>query len=337
MRIGGSLVLARSAGALLWLAAVACGGEADGSGAAGVGADGVADVGSSAGADDGDVLVGGVDSGGADGAGEADASVAAAAAGGSSAASGSVFPAVTDLTTNGPFVTNSPQGEAEGPSCMVHRPAMLGEDGVRHPVIIWGMGTGGFNTYQGAFDLWASNGFIVAAATQGDGQGDGVSMLACLDYVCEQYAADVDCRAGASGHSQGGGGAIMIGQDSRVITTAPVQPYIQQGFGGFDRASITNQTGPMLLLSGTDDTTADPPTHQQPVFEMTNVPVLWANSVGTDHIFTGIDGIASYREIILAWFRVQLMGDDSFRGMFYAPDCSVCSDGDWLVMPSEGL
>jgi hypothetical protein len=213
----------------------------------------------------------------------------------------------------------------------VHRPATLGEGGVRHPVVIWGMGTGGFNTYQESFDRWASHGFIVAAALLGDGQGDGVEMLACLDYVCEQYAANVDCRAGATGHSQGGGGALMAGQDARVITTAPVQPYVQQDFGGFDQASFTRQVGPMLLLSGTDDVLATPADHQQPVFDATNVPVVWANLVGGDHVITGIDGAASYRDVQLAWFRLQLMDDEDFRGMFYGPDCELCRDSAWQV------
>jgi hypothetical protein len=259
----------------------------------------------------------------------------AAATGGKSSTGGSkgtAFPPITDPTVTGPFPTNSPQGQAEGPNCSIHRPATLGENGLRHPVIIWGMGTGGFNTYQGAFDLWASNGFIVVAGLLGNGQGSGQEMLGCLEYVCTTYAPNIDCsRVGASGHSQGGGGAIMTGQDPRVITTAPVMPYISLGLGGFDTASITKQTGPMLLLSGTADTIAVPAQNQQPVFDTTNVPVFWANFVGGNHITTGIDGIASYKVIALEWFRLHLMGDESFRSKFYGPDCGYCADSKWIV------
>lgn len=247
-------------------------------------------------------------------------------------ATGTPFPPIGDPTMNGSFATNSPQGQAEGPDCEVHRPATLGENGLRHPVIVWGMGTGGFNTYQAAFDLWASNGFVVAAGLLGNGQGSGQEMLGCLAYVCSTYAPNVDCtRVGASGHSQGGGGAIMAGQDPRVITTAPVMPYITQGFGGFDTASIPKQIGPMLLLSGTADTIAVPAQHQQPVFDGTNVPVFWANLVGGNHVTTGIDGIASYKVIVLEWFRLRLMGDESFRSKFYGADCGYCSDSTWQV------
>lgn len=247
------------------------------------------------------------------------------------------FPPTTSLEENGPFETNGLDGSEEGPDCIVHRPATLGEGGLKHPVIIWGMGTGGFNTYSVMFDLWASNGFVVAAATLDNGQGDGDEMLACLDHVCDKFASDVDCRAGASGHSQGGAGAIMAGRDARVLTTAPLQPYTAEGFGGFAGASIDQQTGPMLLLSGTEDNVASPEVHQQPVFEMTNVPVFWATLMGGNHTATGLDGAAAYKGITLAWFRLQLMGDESYRSMFYAPDCSVCDDDMWEILPAAGL
>ncbi len=255
-------------------------------------------------------------------------------AGGTSAGNGgnTGFPALGDPAKNGPFPTNNPRGEAQGPSCSIHRPATLGENGLRHPVIIWGMGTGGFNTYQSAFDLWASHGFIVAAALQGDGQGSGEQMLGCLDYVCDKYAPDIDCsRVGASGHSQGGGGAIMTGQDKRMIATAPVMPYIGQGFGGYDQASIGKQVGPMLLLSGTADTIAAPAQHQQPVFDATNVPVFWANLIDGNHVTEGINGIAGYKVIVLEWFALHLMKDEAQRPRFYGSSCKYCGDSKWIV------
>lgn len=275
----------------------------------------------------GDAGIGGV--GGTGGTG-GDAGTGAVS--GTGGTGGTGFPSVTSVTMPGPFATKNPNGDAEGPGCTVHRPATLGEGGLKHPVIVWGMGTGGFNFYQPAFELWASHGFIVVGDIQGNGQGDGVEMLGCLDHVCATYAPHVDCRAGTTGHSQGGGGAIMAGRDPRVVVTAPVQPYIQQGFGGFDQASIDQQTGPMLLLSGTLDNIATPAVHQQPVFDGTNVPVLWANRVGEDHVSVGTDGLESYRSEILAWFRIHLLGDDTFRPMFYGASCELCSDTtNWMV------
>lgn len=293
----------------------------------------------------------GAGSGGVGGAGTAGAATGGAGSGGSggsSAGSGgsgagpSTFPPVTDLNANGPFPTN--QGALEGPDCTIFRPTTLGEEGRKHPVILWANGTSGPTTvYAAALKYWASYGFIVAAGNLITGQGSGQEILGCLSHVCSQgklasgpYAGKVDCRAGATGHSQGGGGAIMAGQDPRVITTAPLMPYILLGLGGYDQASIGNQVGPMLLLSGTADTIAAPAQNQQPVFDKTNVPVLWANLVGGNHVTVALNGLATYRNVMLAWFRLQLMGDQSYRSMFYGPSCVLCTDSAWIVQ-SRGM
>lgn len=210
---------------------------------------------------------------------------------------------------------------------------------MRHPVILWGNGTSGPTfVYAAAFAYWASYGFIVAAGNSVNGQGSGAEMLSCLDYVTKQsttagsaYQGKVCDRVGASGHSQGGGGALMPGQDARITTTAPLMPYIAQGFGGFDTASIMNQKGPMLLLSGTADTIAPPATNQQPVFDKTNVPVFWANLVGGDHVAVSLNGLTTYREAMLAWYRLQLMGDETFRSKFYGASCGLCVDTAWQI------
>lgn len=224
----------------------------------------------------------------------------------------------------------------EGPSCTVFRPEALGAAGFRHPVIVWGNGTGAsVSIYEAALEDWATNGFIVAAAKTSNGQGSGKALVDCLDHVMKTYAANACERAGAAGHSQGGGGAIMAGRDPRIVATAPVQPYIQQGHGGFDQGSIAGQKGTMLLLSGSNDDNAVPATHQKPVFDETNVPVFWATLVGGDHYFSAY-GLSGYRDIALAWFRLQLMGDEGERAKFYGPSCAYCTNAKWTVQ-SKGL
>jgi hypothetical protein len=246
------------------------------------------------------------------------------------------FPPVTDLTMNGPFGSVS---SVEGPNCSFYHPTTLGDGGVKHPVILWANGTAGPTfVYGAAFEYWTSHGFIVAAGNSSNGQGSGAEILGCLDYLLQENARDgsayqgkVCPRVGASGHSQGGGGALMAGQDMRVTATAPLMPYIQQGFGGFDQACIPKQGGPMLLLSGTADTIAPPAANQQPVFDGTNVPVFWANLMGGDHVAVSLNGLATYREVMLAWYRLHLMGDESFRTEFYGPQCGLCVDSSWQV------
>jgi hypothetical protein len=248
------------------------------------------------------------------------------------------FPPVTDFSKVGPF-TAAP-AEAGGPNCTIFRPTTLGENGVKHPVIAWGNGTGGIvGVYTWILSHWATHGFIIAAANTGSA-GTGNEMTACLDWVEQQngvagsiYQGKVALgRAGVSGHSQGGGGTLMVGRDPRILATAPVMPYTQQGFGGFDQASITQQKGMMLLLSALNDTIAVPAQNQAPVFMTTNVPVFWGTLASGNHVTFSLGGNPGYLAPTTAWFRMLLMCDDSARPMFYGPSCTVCTDtANWTV------
>jgi len=122
---------------------------------------------------------------------------------------------------SGPYST---QRESGGSSCTVHRPRDLEGD---HGVILWGNGTGTTPTsYRALLSHWASWGFIVVAANTTNA-GTGRAMLSCLDWLQRSSLAPYAdlSKVGASGHSQGGGGAIMAGADRRVTVTAPIQGY----------------------------------------------------------------------------------------------------------------
>jgi len=248
------------------------------------------------------------------------------------------FPAVTDFSKVGPY-TAAP-AEAGGANCTIFRPTTLGENGVKHPVIAWGNGTGGVvGVYTWILSHWATHGFIVAAANT-NSSGTGNEMTGCLDWVEQQntvagsiYEGKVAVgRAGASGHSQGGGGTLMVGRDSRILATAPVMPYILNGFGGVDQASITQQKGPMLLLSALNDTIAVPAQNQQPIFDTTNVPVFWGTLASGNHVTFSLGGNPGYLAPTTAWFRMHLMCDDSARPMFYGTSCTLCTDtANWTV------
>lgn len=242
-----------------------------------------------------------------------------------------------EFASRGSFPT---QEEQEGPSCTVHRPSELSSD-EPHPVILWGNGTATTpSTYAEVLEHWASHGFIVAAADTSNA-GSGEEMVACLDYLITEsetegsvYEGAVDTsRVGASGHSQGGGGSIMAGADPRVGATAPLQPYTV-GLG-HDVSSQSQQSGPMLLLSGSLDTWAPPGGNQQPVFDNTNVPVFWATATGADHIESATGDISVYRGPSTAWFRLHLMDDESARSRFYGPDCGLCTDLGWEIQRKD--
>jgi hypothetical protein len=266
------------------------------------------------------------------GGGAGSAGVGGAAGGAPSAGSG--FPAVTDFAAGGPFAITR---VAEGPQCTTFRPNPLGQGGLRHPVIVWGNGTySSPSIYAAVLTHWASHGFIAIAADTSNA-GTGQEMKACLDFVLAEdgragsaYRGKVDAgHIGASGHSQGGGGSIMLGADARVTATAPLEPYVL-GLG-HQATSQSMQHGPMFLMSGGADTIAPPMQNQQPVFDNANVPVFWGTLAGADHVASGIGGISGFRGPATAWFRYHLMGDSSARPIFFGSTCGLCTDATWTV------
>ncbi|MAB23775.1 alpha/beta hydrolase family protein [Pseudomonas neustonica] len=253
--------------------------------------------------------------------------------GGSSDPTGTGFPGVTDFAASGSFTTTN--GSA-GFSCTVYRPSTLGANNLKHPIILWGNGTGASpSTYSGLLSHWASQGFVVAAANTSNA-GTGEAMLDCLDYLTTQnnrttgtYANKLDLnRVGTAGHSQGGGGTIMAGRDSRISATAPFQPYT---IGlGHNSSSQSNQSGPMFLMSGSADTIASPTLNSLPVYSRANVPVFWGELDGASH-FEPVGNAGDFRGPATAWFRYHLMEDQSAGDLFYGSNCALCTDNDWEV------
>ena len=95
----------------------------------------------------------------------------------------------------------------------------------------------------------------------------------------------------------------------------------------------------MLLLSGDVDSIATASIHQQPVYEGTNVEVLWARLLGPggDHVGIALNGLTTYRNVMLAWWRLQLVDDQDFHDRFFSPNRELCSDSMWTVLPTGGL
>lgn len=221
--------------------------------------------------------------------------------------------------------------QSAGSSCTLYRPVNLtGEQ----PVILWGNGTGASpRSYSALLRHWASWNFVVVAANTSNA-GTGEEMRDCLNWLENSgYASLADLsKVGASGHSQGGGGSIMAGADSRVTTTAPIEGYTL-GLG-HDRSSWTQQGGPMLLLSGGADTVVSPRTNHAPLFERANVPVFWGILQGASHFEPSYDG-GEFREITTAWFLYQLQDNENARTYFEGVDCVYCQASDWTVQRKQ--
>ncbi|MFC0108693.1 poly(ethylene terephthalate) hydrolase family protein [Kibdelosporangium aridum] len=218
----------------------------------------------------------------------------------------------------------------------IYRPSPLTQ---RHPVIIWGNGTGASpSIYAGLLRHWASHGFIVAAANTPN-SGSGNEMLAGISYLTAENArpsspyfdhVDVN-RVGASGHSQGGGGAIAAGADPRVSTTVPIQPG--------PLGSIKALHGPMFIVSGQLDLVVLPLLLVVPRYNAaTHIPAVYGELAGATHTTPTGDG-GGYRGPTTAWFRLWLTDDTRARSEFLGPDdtCGLCLSPAWSDVRRNAL
>jgi hypothetical protein len=215
-------------------------------------------------------------------------------------------------------------------SCTVFAPATL--EG-KHPIILWGNGTmTPVAAYAPTLRLWASHGYVVAAAKTGQ-PGSGFDMLRCLDRLTARekdeksfWHGHLDLtKVGAAGHSQGGSGALMAARDRRISATAPIQPG-----GRVTAETAAAQTAPMLLLSGGVDVVAPPQTAQAPIFERAGSPVVWATLRTATHT-TPVNRENPYSHAALAFFDWRLKGDQQAARQFEGEACALCRDPDWEI------
>ncbi len=233
-------------------------------------------------------------------------------------------------TGNYPAVSDTRLGR----ECRVFHPELM-DDG-RHPIVIWGNGTyTSPASYRSMLEHWASHGMVVVAAMTPNA-GTGREMGGCLDDILDENTRDgsifqnklMPLRVAVAGHSQGGGGAIMLGQDLRVTTVIAIQPYVTGR--GHEPSAWQSQQGALLLLSGAEDYTAPPTEQQQSVFDAAEVPVTWLTLRGASHLAPMYTG-GSYLGPVTAWLRWYLRNDSQAAALFEGSRCVLCQDPRWEV------
>ncbi|MCG8920406.1 acetylxylan esterase [Actinokineospora sp. PR83] len=231
----------------------------------------------------------------------------------------------TGWAARGPFAVTVETG---APDTTIYRPASLGACGT-YPVIVWGNGTGvGPNTYDGLLRHLASHGFVVAAAKTANA-GSGREMLAGLDYLATRnstpgdvYAGKVNLtRVGATGHSQGGGGAIAAGADPRVDTVVPIEPG--------PLGDVAKLHGPAFFLAGQDDNVVPAETLVYPRYQRADqVAAVYGELAAATHLTATGDG-GGFRGPVTAWFRARLLGDQRAAAQFAGANCGYCAADIW--------
>jgi hypothetical protein len=258
----------------------------------------------------------------------ADAALAApdAAAGG--------WPAVSDYAARGPFPITRDRDTGPGGAYDVFRPATL-DPQRKHPIISWANGTlFGLTDYQKLLEHWASHGFVVIAGHTNTTAGGGTHK-AGIDWLIAEAAragspflgALDGKKIGAAGHSQGGGATIAAGSNkpgtTGITTTLPLMPLLS--FES-DKTIVSRQLVPMLNINASKDNRDPSGAVPDQIFAGAQKDLVQASFIG---IHEDAMNVAMHRPT-LAWFRLQLMGDENARAVFFPPGtCGLCQDAAW--------
>ncbi|MER5479670.1 hypothetical protein ABT026_22285 [Streptomyces sp. NPDC002734] len=234
---------------------------------------------------------------------------------------GGSLPPVSDVTAPGPYAVTVDTTAGSGDDGWLVYPTNAGQNGVRHPVLVWGPGAGSDPAaYEDMLRQWASHGFVVYSEVS---SSSGDYMVDALDWIEDQNAntgsplyQDIDTSEVAfGGHSRGSIGTFDVADDPRLETTVHVAG------GSFDGNGPDNLRNPALYIGGDDDFATS---NVERDYTNTDVPV-WLNVLdGTDHIAATRNG----QHIITAWLRWHL-ADEEFRRTqdFLSPGCTFCGLG----------
>ncbi|MFD3705377.1 acetylxylan esterase [Nocardia sp. NPDC058658] len=249
------------------------------------------------------------------------------------AAPATANPSASVILRNGPLLPGSSGSDVPASAAVtidkwtdhtVYRPTDLGT--TRHPVVIWGNGTGVGPGYyeQWLLEHWAAAGFVVVAAntTMANSGAEmlvgGRELLRRNDQSDSVYYGKIATDAvAAAGHSQGGAGAINAGADDMVRTVLALQPG--------PLAVPGDILGPTLFLAGGADRIVDADRIVKPLFDKAGqVPAIFAELGGAGHL----EG-RKYVDVMTDWLRYQLLDDAAARARFVGATCGLCTDAAW--------
>ena len=210
-------------------------------------------------------------------------------------------------------------------------PEDLGEDGVDHPIIVWGDGTLSLPIiYRGLLKHLASHGFVVIAPNTMF-TGDGEKLFEAIDLMFSEnselssilYQKLDTSKICVMGHSQGGGTTLIVGEDERITCTVPIQPWAEI------YSDASQQNGPMFLITSTEDVFCPPEENSDLIFANSNVPTVYGNVIGETHL-TPLNNAGSMQKYITAWCYAHLYDDDDAQATFYGENPTMLEDDGWI-------
>lgn len=235
---------------------------------------------------------------------------------------GGSLPPVGNVTAPGPYAVSIDRAAGPGRDGWLVYPTNAGQNGVDHPILVWGPGAGSDPAdYEDMLRQWASHGFVVYSEVS---SSSGDYMVDALDWLEGRNSTpshplyqDLDISEVAfGGHSRGSIGTFDVATERRLTTT------IHVAGGSFDGNGPDNLRKPALYIGGDDDFAT---ANMERDYTNTRVPV-WFNILDdTDHILATRNG----QHIITAWLRWHL-ADEEFRRTtdFLSRTCTFCNLGE---------
>jgi hypothetical protein len=226
---------------------------------------------------------------------------------------GGRLPLTNNTDADGPFPTTV-DGSA-GANSTVFRPTNLGQDGIKHPIFVWGTGGGSQpSSYNFHFRRLASHGFVIISPNSANVTGQ--MLQNSLTWIINQnsavgsvYYGKLDTsRIGMGGHSIGSIATFDAeGRENRLTTTIHVSG------GSFDGQGASKIKTPTAFMCGADDTLAGANCTRD--FNNTRTPgnpTFFSMLAGTDHIYAARNALPG----INAWLRLYLNGETDRKAEF---------------------
>jgi hypothetical protein len=261
--------------------------------------------------------------------------------GGRVAAGPPIFEPIADPALPGPFgfeqVTTAPGLDTH----TLFVPAKLGANGLKHPIIVWTNGaTGSTSFYQNLLEHFASHGFFVVADKMSGGNHDPeiVEQAAGIDWAIAEAARedspyfgklDPD-RLGIAGHSLGSVGSFANTGHERVKASIHWSGGLTGNPVGADEAWLQLIHAPAAFLCGGAEARALPRCSGDFDNAPGGVPIFYGTVEGVGHtdVFGEPNG-GQWGRAAIAWWRLTLAGDETFRSWFEGPDCELCAS-PWM-------
>ena len=272
------------------------------------------------------------------------AGMGAAGAGGSvgGVATGpSILPAIEDPAMPGPFgFMQVPTAEGLTTHTLFV-PEKLGDGGVKHPILVWMNGaTGSTSFYQNMLEHFASHGFFVVADKMSGGNHDPeiVEQDVAIDWVLAEaarsdspYFGKIDPeRLGIAGHSLGSVGSFANAGHAAVKSSIHWSGGLTGNPVGAEESWLQLIKAPAAFLCGGAEARALPRCSGDFDNAPAGVPIFYGTIEGVGHtdVFGERNG-GQWGRAAIAWWRLTLAGDESFRSWFAGPDCELCK-APWM-------